>query len=56
MDILLIVFLVAIFYLIICLFIAGIRSMFSAKGKKMKNFKTTFWSFFLEILNPLNWF
>lgn len=55
MDALLIILLVFIFYFFICLFIAGVRFLFSTKGKRTKNFRATFWSFFLEILNPMNW-
>ena len=55
-DAVLIVLLVFILYFPVCLLIAFIRALFSKKHRRKENFKNTFWTFFLEILNPLNWF
>ena len=43
-------------YALLCLMIAGIRSISSKSGTKKQNFKKTFWTWFLETLNPFHWF
>ena len=43
-------------YAVLCLTIAGIRSILSQKGTKKQNFKKTFWAWFFEALNPFHWF
>ena len=42
-------------YIVICLIIALVRVLLSKLEKRKQNFIGTFWSFFVEILNPLNW-
>ena len=39
----------------LCLLIAFVRAMLPGKRSRRSRFKDTFWTFFLEILNPLNW-
>ncbi len=43
-------------YLLASLTIAFIRALFSDRKQRKENFKRTFYTFFLEILNPFNWF
>ena len=43
-------------YAVLCLIIAGIRSLLSQRGAKKQNFKKTFWAWFLEALDPFHWF
>ena len=43
-------------YAILCLIIACVRVIFSKSGKRKYEFKKTFWSFFIETLNPFHWF
>ena len=43
-------------YAVLCLIIAGIRSILSKKGTQKQNFKKTFWEWFFEALNPFHWF
>ena len=54
-DVILLVILVSVLYLLLCLLIAFIRALFPGKRSRKSCFKDTFWMFFLEILNPLNW-
>ena len=54
-DVILLVILVSVLYLLLCLLIAFIRALFPGKRIRKSCFKDTFWMFFLEILNPLNW-
>ena len=54
-DVILLVILVSVLYLLLCLLIAFIRALFPGKRRRKSCFKDTFWMFFLEILNPLNW-
>ena len=54
-DVILLVILVSVLYLLLCLLIAFIRALFPGKRSRKPCFKATFWMFFLEILNPLNW-
>lgn len=42
-------------YIVICLIIALVSVLLSKLEKRKQNFIGTFWSFFVEILNPLNW-
>ena len=53
--VILLVILVSVLYLLLCLLIAFIRALFPGKRSRKSCFKDTFWMFFLEILNPLNW-
>lgn len=55
MDVLWSIFLVIIIYFAACLLTAGIRSLFFRKGFKKQGFRSAFWSFFLELINPVNW-
>lgn len=55
MDAIIAVLLGILLYTVICLIIALVRALFSKSEKRKQNFKGLFWSFFLEILNPLNW-
>ena len=43
-------------YAILCLIIACVHVIFSKSGKRKYDFKKTFWSFFIETLNPFHWF
>ena len=43
-------------YLFVSLTIAFFRALFSDRKQRKENFKRTFFAFFLEILNPFNWF
>ncbi len=43
-------------YLLVSLTIAFIRALFSDRKQRKENFKRTFYTFYLEILNPFNWF
>ena len=54
-DVILLVVLVSVLYLLLCLLIAFIRALFLGIRSIISCFKDTFWMFFLEILNPLNW-
>ena len=55
MDAVIAVLLGILIHTVICLVIALVRAVFSKQEKRKRNFKGTFWSFFLEVLNPLNW-
>lgn len=55
-DTIIVIFLVLLFYLPICVLIAFVRALLSDGRKRKENFKNTFRTFFLEILNPFNWF
>ena len=54
-DVILLVILVSVLYLLLCLLIAFVRAVLPGKRSRRSRFKDTFWTFFLEILNPLNW-
>lgn len=54
-DVILLVILVSVLYLLLCLLIAFMQALFPGKRSRKSCFKDTFWMFFLEILNPLNW-
>lgn len=56
MDSILAVLLGVAIYTVLCVFIAAARALFSKSGKKAANFKETFWTFFLEVVNPFHWF
>lgn len=43
-------------YAVLCLIIAVIRSLLSQRSTKKQKFKKTFWTWFLEALNPFHWF
>lgn len=43
-------------YLFASLTIAFIHALFSDRKQRKENFKRTFYTFYLEILNPFNWF
>lgn len=43
-------------YLFVSLTIAFIRTLFSDRKQRKENFKHAFFAFFLEILNPFDWF
>lgn len=55
MDIILAVLLGVLVYAAVCVCIAAIRAGFSKSGKRKEHFWKTFWSFFLEVLNPFQW-
>ena len=55
-DAILLILLVCILYFPLCLLIAFVRALLPGKKSRKSRFKDTFWTFFLEILNPLNWF
>ena len=55
-DALLIVILVLLAYVPLCLLIALVRALFAGRQRRASAFRETFWHFFLELLNPLNWF
>ena len=58
MEIIQIIILVLLIYLVIILLISFIRALIAVrKGVEYakEKFKKTFWHFFLELLNPLNW-
>lgn len=42
-------------YVLVCVLIALFRMLFSKKGNGRKQFKDTFWAFFIEILDPFHW-
>ena len=56
MDILWATLVGVLIYAVLCLIIAGIRSLLSQRGTKKQNFKKTFWAWFFEALNPFHWF
>ncbi len=56
MDIMLAILLGILIYMVLCFFIAAIHALFSKAEKKKKNFRETFRTFSLEILNPFHWF
>ncbi len=58
MEIVPIIILVLLIYLAIVLLISSVRALIAVrKGAKYakKKFKEIFWTFFSELLNPLNW-
>ena len=55
MEAILAVLLGILLYTVICVVIAFARTVFSKPQKRKQNFKDTFFTFFFEILNPLNW-
>ena len=54
-DVILLVLLAGVLYFLLCLLIAFGRALLPGKQCRRSRFKDTFWTFFLEILNPLNW-
>jgi len=56
MDTILAVLLGVLLYIVICFIIALVWVLFSKSEKGKENFKETFWIFFLEVVNPFNWF
>ncbi|WP_300137594.1 hypothetical protein [uncultured Oscillibacter sp.] len=54
-DVILLVLLAGVLYFLLCLLIAFVRALLPGKQCRRSHFKDTFWTFFLEILNPLNW-
>lgn len=55
MDVFFAVLIGALLYIILCFIIAFVRMVFSKPQKRKQGFKETFWTFFLEMLNPFNW-
>lgn len=55
MDTIYAVLIGALLYIILCFIIAFVRMVFAKPKKRKQGFKETFWTFFLEILNPFNW-
>lgn len=55
MDTIYAVLIGALLYIILCFIIAFVRMVFSKPQKRKQSLKETFWTFFLEILNPFNW-
>jgi hypothetical protein len=58
MEIIQIIILVLLIYLVIILLISFIRALIAVRkgvSYAKKKFKETFWTFFSELLNPLNW-
>ena len=55
-DVILLILLVCVLYFLLCLLIAFVRAMLPGKRSRRSRFKDTFWTFFMEILNPRNWF
>ena len=55
MQVFLTVFIGALLYTVFRVIIAVARMVFSKSKNRKQDFKETFWTFFLEMLNPLNW-
>ena len=57
MDFLWIILLVPLIYIPAVAVVAFLTALFAGrKGKRKEAFKEIFWDFFLEMLNPINWF
>lgn len=54
-DVMMAVLLGVLIYAFACVVIAMVRALFSPSEKRKRNFRSTFLSFFLEILNPFHW-
>ena len=54
MDTIFAVLIGVLLYIVLCLVIAFVRMVFTKPQKRKQGFKETFWTFFLEMLNPLN--
>ena len=57
MDFLWVILLVPLIYIPAVVVIALLVALIAGrKGNRTETFKETFWDFFLEMLNPINWF